>query len=129
MRDKSGHFPLVVAIALALTACGAAPLREAHAVTKAAAPYVDPLLKVLGFCAAEGADPALVEAALANRKSNRLTALTAGAVLLSNLADAGVAIPPDVMLALGQAYAAVEGLQQGLRALDGRDPHTGQKAN
>lgn len=125
-KRKGIHRIAALMCALLVGACGgsaAESVAAARTVTAVAAPVVDPLLKVLGFCRDNGSDPdALLAALLAQRNGDLLTAAGIGAVLVLQLYQQGIEIPPDVLTSLAEAYQAIEGMQQGLRALDGRGP-------
>jgi hypothetical protein len=111
---------LFLSLSLLAPACGCSSVRDAVAVAQ---PYADPLLRALGFCkehASSVARPDRVDRALAAYKDgDKVTALLLGAEIMRDLEEAGVEIPQNTSMDLVRTLAAIEGMQQGLRALHG----------
>ena len=118
-EKKRITFPPTLLVLLALlTGCAGG---QVHPLVAAAA---DPLLEVIGFCQRNGAKIEDVEAIRRDYAEERkLDAAIKAGLLMHQLAETeGVEIPPEIDRAYRLAVGAIiDGMVEGLRALDGRD--------
>lgn len=96
---------------------------EVQQVVAAVAPVADPLLRAIGFCQTHPEVKDDVAKAVELYKSgDRLGATMRVALIVEELRAGGVPIPSNVDVDVVRTMAAVESIQQGLRALSCRNP-------